>query len=431
MQTKDSRKIDWIGTVLLYMAPMFSVGIYCMLLHKTVIDAFSNIVLALILVGGYFTFLHVNRDYFYQKISHKLLYFGSFFLSFVLLGAGTKFPVGVFWMAAVVIAALGCGIELAIATQVVLMVQYTLLLLPQDNGFYRFSGYLLLGIVIALLFSILKGMDAIPYLALILAACDGILQFVVYHFNLALMQDAVIEITVEIVSVLVFALAGAGYLRVYGARRWAGDENREADKIVEQAVEDSGILEEEVSQNDELLQKELIRLKQLTASDFELLIRLQSYSQSLMLHSQKIGELSEKAAAAIGGNAVLAKAGGLYHEIGRMEDENDYIEAGTRIGQEYDFPDSLLAVMRQHSTGFEFPKSAEAAVVMLSDCIISTSEYLEKSGKRNSISDEQLVYSIFQNRLEKGNLEHAGMTSEQIQSLREFYAKNTFIGGQE
>ena len=82
--------------------------------------------------------------------------------------------------------------------------------------------------------------------------------------------------------------------------------------------------------------------------------------------------------------------------------------------------------MRQHSTGFELPKSAEAAVVMLCDCIISTSEYLTKSGRRAKISDTQLVTSIFQNRLEKGNLQYAGMTVEQIQTLKEFYIENTF-----
>lgn len=63
---------------------------------------------------------------------------------------------------------------------------------------------------------------------------------------------------------------------------------------------------------------------------------------------------------------------------------------------------------------------------MLCDCIISTSEYLTKSGRRAKISDTQLVTSIFQNRLEKGNLQYAGMTVEQIQTLKEFYIENTF-----
>ena len=167
-------------------------------------------------------------------------------------------------------------------------------------------------------------------------------------------------------------------------------------------------------------------LEKITEHDFELLKRMEAYSDTLYRHSMRIGELSWGAAKAIGKDALLAKAGGLYHEIGRIESEEDYIEAGSRIGREYDFPEKLLDVMRQHSTGFELPKSAEAAVVMLCDCIISTSEYLEKSGRSTKISEKQLVTSIFQNRLEKGNLQHAGMTVEQIQTLKEFYIENTF-----
>lgn len=420
MQTKDSRIIDKIGIVFIYTAPAASVGCYCLLTHETVIDAFSNIVLALILAGMYFTFLHVNQGYFYQKISHKLLFFISFFMSFVFLGMATGLPVGIFWMTAVVITALDCGIELAVATHVALMIQYASLLLPLDNGFYRFSGCILFGVVTALLFSLLKSLDSVFYLALILFACDGILQLVACRFSFSLLKENWIAALVETGSVLFFVLTGIIYLKKYGARQWMPkkeDYSEPAGQMLENTEEE---------QTERKIQQEEARLQTLIAPDYELLLRLQGYSEELLRHSQRISALSAGAAEAIGGNIMLAKAGGLYHEIGRMEDEDDYIEAGTRIGQEYDFPEKLLAVMRQHSTGFELPKSMEAAVVMLSDCIVSTSEFLVKNGKREMLSDEQLINSIFQNRLEKGNLEFAGMTLKQIQDLQDFYIRNAF-----
>ena len=420
MQTKDNRVIDKIGIVFLYTAPAASVGCYCLLTHETIIDAFSNIVLALILAGMYFTFLHVNQGYFYQKISHKLLFFISFFMSFVFLGMATGLPVGIFWMTAVVITALDCGIELAVATHVALMIQYASLLLPLDNGFYRFSGCILFGVVAALLFSLLKSLDSVFYLALILFACDGILQLVACKFSFSLLKENWIAALVETGSVLFFVLIGIIYLKKYGARQWMPkkeDYSEPAGQMIENTEEE---------QAERKIQQEEARLQMLIAPDYELLLRLQGYSEELLQHSQRISALSAGAAEAIGGNIMLAKAGGLYHEIGRIEDEDDYIEAGTRIGQEYDFPEKLLAVMRQHSTGFELPKSMEAAVVMLSDCIVSTSEFLVKNGKREMLSDEQLINSIFQNRLEKGNLEFAGMTLEQIQDLQNFYIRNAF-----
>lgn len=63
---------------------------------------------------------------------------------------------------------------------------------------------------------------------------------------------------------------------------------------------------------------------------------------------------------------------------------------------------------------------------MLSDCIVSTSDYLQDTGKRGAVSDERLVDSIFQNRMDKGNLDEAGFSKEQIEQLKEFYIRNAF-----
>ena len=201
----------------------------------------------------------------------------------------------------------------------------------------------------------------------------------------------------------VAVLTGIFYLKKYGTRQRSPDSG-EPFLIAEEA-----------------------QLKMLTASDYELMLCLKGYSEELLNHSCRIGTLSEQAAGVVGGNKLLAKAGGLYHEIGRMEDKKDYIEAGIRIGKEHNFPERLLAVMRQHSVVFELPESKEAAVVMLSDCIVSASEYLMKSEKRAKLSDEQIVNNIFQNRIKKGNLKSAGMTLEQIRDLWNFYIENAFL----
>lgn len=443
MQMQEDKRIDLIGTVLLYAAPIASTAIYGLLKKGDAISVLSNFVIALIIATVYFTFIHVNQNSFYKKIKNPLLYFGCFFLSFVFLGARAGLPLGIFWMLAVVIAALVSGMEVAVVTHVVLMIQYVLLLFPMDKGFYRFAAYILMGIVLALLFSQLKGKEALPYLLLILLACDGVLQCVVYRFNLVEMQSQLMEIFMELAGIFVFVACGYVSLRIRDGAQSSEEEKTDGEPAAELPVKEAGselAPEGEASaegqasgpeEAKEVLSLEEERLSRLVEPDFELLKRLETYSAALYEHSKRIGELSWKAAQAIGGDALLARAGGLYHEIGRIEEEEDYIEAGSKLGREYGFPDRLLEVMRQHSTGFELPRSAEAAVVMLCDCIISTSDYLAKSGKREKISDKQLVTSIFQNRLEKGNLEDAGMTVEQIQALKEFYIENTFAEEEE
>ncbi len=430
MQMWNDKKRDLACMMLLYAAPLASSGIYGMIQKADVLSILSEFVIALILATVYLTCLRVNERNFYHKINMPLLYFGSLFLSFVFLGVRAGFPLGIFWMLAVVVAALTSGMEVAVATHLFIMIQYVLVLFPQDENFYPFAAYILMGIVLALLFSQLKAVETIPYLTMILLASDGVLQCVVYGFDLNEMSAQIVTILMEFVSILFFV--GCGYL--YLQKIAAGQEVLEGaggeDISQTEGEEPAGVvIEENRSEEEEPWTEDEDRkafLEEITESDFDLLKRMEVYSDTLYKHSVRIGELSWKAAQAIGGDALLAKAGGFYHEIGRIEDEEDYIEAGSRLGKEYHFPNELLDVMRQHSTGFELPKSAEAAVVMLCDCIISTSEYLTKSGRRAKISDTQLVTSIFQNRLEKGNLQYAGMTVEQIQTLKEFYIENTF-----
>ena len=136
--------------------------------------------------------------------------------------------------------------------------------------------------------------------------------------------------------------------------------------------------------------------------------------------------LSGLAARELGCNEALAAVGGMFHEAGRMISPDNYMEGNAVLAEQYGFPEDLAAVIRQHNTGSEIPKSPEAAVVMLSDCIVSTSEYLRKNGKRGAISDDQLVMSIFTNRINKGGLDEAGLTDAQLDTLKAFYVAHAF-----
>ena len=199
-------------------------------------------------------------------------------------------------------------------------------------------------------------------------------------------------------------------------------DKKTADEEAQEEVqaETKEIVQDQITENDRIFLQSIIE------PDFDLFVRLQHYSLPLLSHSMHISGLSEQAALFIGAEPLLAKAGGLYHEVGRIVDEEDYIEAGTKLARQYRFPNALVHVMRQHSTGFEKPDSKEAAIVMLSDCIVSTSDYLQDTGKRGAVSDERLVDSIFQNRMDKGNLDEAGFSKEQIEQLKEFYIRNAF-----
>ena len=107
--------------------------------------------------------------------------------------------------------------------------------------------------------------------------------------------------------------------------------------------------ETELAKQQELNKK----LSLILEADFGLLLRLQEFSGQLFIHSMTISSVSAQAARHMGGNVLLAQAGGLYHEIGRIMGVSNYIDAGVKLAEEYDFPKELTDIIRQHSMRHE------------------------------------------------------------------------------
>ena len=222
------------------------------------------------------------------------------------------------------------------------------------------------------------------------------------------------QIAVEMAGILVMVFLGNFYLRYIRNQRQALKTDRQG-----QASE--GLFPEQNSERQ--------YLERLLEEEFPLAVKLREYSGNLYRHSRRVSDLSGRAADAIGADGLLAKAGGFYHEVGRMSEEENYIEAGLVLGEKHSFPEQLRAVIRQHSPSYEIPRSPEAAVVMLSDYIISTSDYLMKNGMREKLTDEKLVHNVIHNRLSKGNLRECGMSAEQLEALQAYFTTHAFEKG--
>jgi uncharacterized domain HDIG len=151
----------------------------------------------------------------------------------------------------------------------------------------------------------------------------------------------------------------------------------------------------------------------------ELLLRLKSHSKDLYTHAIYIGELSARAAKVIRADASIAKAGGFYHEIGIINGKN-YIEEGLKIAEDYAFPNELKAIIKEHNIKYDKPTSAEAAIVMLSDNIASTINYIEKA-EDNRYTTDKIIENIFQMRFDKGTFDTAGFSLKDFKLLKEFY----------
>ena len=203
-------------------------------------------------------------------------------------------------------------------------------------------------------------------------------------------------------------------------------ETKEAELIQLELEE----VEKEIEAAEQLAKAKEEQLLEILSEGFSLRQRLSEYSKDLYTHSLHISSIAQEAAICIGCNDKIVQAGGLYHEVGRIAGR-DYIEEGVKLGAEYNLPKEVIDIIRQHNSKYEKPKSVEAAVVMLTDSIVSTIEYMEKEQKMKNvqISADKMVEQIFDIRLAKGTLYDSAMNICDYKKLKEFF-KNEYNKGE-
>lgn len=167
------------------------------------------------------------------------------------------------------------------------------------------------------------------------------------------------------------------------------------------------------------------RLEEVLRLDFPLLERLKEYSLKLYNQSIEIGEISANAAKAIHANETIAKAGGFYYQIGRIEGKQ-YVDEGIKLAQAYHLPQVISDIICQHNMNYEKPKSPEAAIVMLTISIMAMKDYIIRldkkgAGESEQISFERIVNNVFQMRLTKGSLDQSCLSIKEYNLLKDFY----------
>jgi putative nucleotidyltransferase with HDIG domain len=197
------------------------------------------------------------------------------------------------------------------------------------------------------------------------------------------------------------------------------------------------------------------RLSELASSDSPVLDRLGAVAQGTYNHSRYVSELASNAAKAIGADSMLARVGGMYHDIGKtdhpeyfienqgMENKHDeikpslsvaiiksHVKVGIEKGREAGLPQEVLDIIAQHhgddvivyfyneakeaaaKSGREVkiedysyngtpPTSPEAAIVMLSDCVEAASRTIKKP---NPAKYEKLIHSVVMGKIERNQL---------------------------
>ena len=159
-------------------------------------------------------------------------------------------------------------------------------------------------------------------------------------------------------------------------------------------------------------------IKKLTSSNSPAVLLMKKKSTSLYYHSNEVAEMSRLAAKRIGADYNLAFAGGLFHDLGKVSG-NEYIKEGLKLADQFGIPKDIKSIMVEHNVKSRLPKSKEAAIVMLSDTVVSTIEYVKGTMDKKDVSEKVLVENAINKRLTSGALNNSGLTIEEFNIIKE------------
>lgn len=410
-------------SIVMYLSLILGALICAGINRMTIAGMLVQVCYSLIIGVVFMTLLHAREDMLWAQIPEKLVYLFSFSVSLCLIGAASRYHIGLFWLLPLAVVGYLESVEIKAVTFGVLMLDYLCNAALVHKDINLLVGYFIMAAAIVMILSMLRDRKEMPYAGVILVALCIALFVIRCGFQSSEIFRQRYFLILEISS-LVFVAVFSGILQIVCGTA-GGDGAADVPEMSPDVEAGIGPEPEENKRQEPEASVESFDMMAYLQDDYPLILQLKE-EDTLYQHSYEISRLSGLAARELGCNEALAAVGGMFHEAGRIISPDNYMEGNAVLAEQYGFPEDLAAVIRQHNTGSEIPKSPEAAVVMLSDCIVSTSEYLRKNGKRGAISDDQLVMSIFTNRINKGGLDEAGLTDAQLDTLKAFYVAHAF-----
>lgn len=215
-----------------------------------------------------------------------------------------------------------------------------------------------------------------------------------------------------------------------------------------------------------------ITLLELSDMNHPLLKRLAIEAPGTYQHSIVVGNLCETAAEAIGGNSLLARVGAYYHDIGKIEIPEYFVEnqlsvkskhesisatisslvlashvkRGRQLGEEANIPDDVLNFIEEHHgtmvmtffynkaleqgadesvvDKFRYPgpkpQIRETGIAMVADAVEAASRTLEGP---SSARINRLIQRIINDRFQSGELDECPLTLRDLARIKEAFAQ--------
>lgn len=414
---KNSKKFESAFGIILGFITCLCVGIlvYCkkitMLMGGKVLFA-SLFLLALFLIG--LQFMEKKNGHKGQKYSYRTIFSICYSFTFLCIVLGQFHEIYGFWMIGGWMLSIGLNTFLGMVFQTLFCLGYACL--GQDS-ISQFALLFLLSVGMCFLVPYMRKVSNMGYVILIGLVCSGISIILQEDFRwnqVARLENLWWELSfffalllsafgawflLGIIKYGNLSFVKAGLQELFSQEEELWEEGTFA-KLGDLADKHQNTTEQSVEQ---FMQKERALLK-----------RLQEELPDVYAHSLLVARAAKEAAGCIEADKTLCYAGGLYHEIGKLE-SNDYVNAGILLAKTNHFPKALLAVLEEHNVRMKYATSREAVVVMLADSVVSILERVDKTKSKEQ--QKEMVKRIFLLRLEQGALDQCGLQIEELKKL--------------
>lgn len=171
---------------------------------------------------------------------------------------------------------------------------------------------------------------------------------------------------------------------------------------------------------------ETISLDTIMDDSYHLKKEIHQYSQVDYDHAVKTAIVAERMAKELGADEKLAKAGGFYYRIGKLEGE-PFIENGVQLAQKNCFSQRLIAILEEYNGVNKLPSSIESALVQIADTLVTKFDLLDKDTFASGWNRDIVIYQTMNEKSAEGLYDRSGLTMNQFLKIRELLVKEVSL----
>lgn len=150
--------------------------------------------------------------------------------------------------------------------------------------------------------------------------------------------------------------------------------------------------------------------------EWQLLVELKASSKEEYYHAVHTAYLCDRIARRLELDDEVVKACGYYHRIGMLKGDNTWETVG-EILEENQFPLRVREIIREYVDKKEQIVSKETVVLLFSDTVISSIQYLFSKNPQVELDYQKLIGAIFKKKIESGIIDHSHISMKEIQEM--------------